>query len=101
MSASRQIMKWSPQVHQDILIATFCNLSLSSEQWAKVMADLSKMGYTFSEGALRYVDACILGQWHFTNGCSPMATRPRLIGLHSTPLAPVLHSASWGGEENA
>ncbi|KAM0516689.1 hypothetical protein ACHAPE_005323 [Trichoderma viride] len=53
MSASRQLMKWSPQVHQDILIATFCNLSLSSEQWAKVMADLSKMGYTFSENALR------------------------------------------------
>ncbi|KAL7922980.1 hypothetical protein ACQKWADRAFT_290889 [Trichoderma austrokoningii] len=53
MSSSRQLMRWSPQVHQDILIATFCNLSLSSEQWAKVMADLSEMGYTFSESALR------------------------------------------------
>jgi hypothetical protein len=94
MSSSRQLMKWSPQVHEDILVATFCNLSLSSEQWAKIMADLSEMGYTFSESALRYVDVVcvdILGQWHFTNGSSPMATRPRFISLHSTPLAPVLH----------
>jgi hypothetical protein len=81
MSASRQLMKWSPQVHQDILIATFCNLSLSSEQWAKVMADLSKMGYTFSENALRYVD--IFGpmafhQWQFTHGNEACIYRPVL-----------------------
>lgn len=57
-------MKWSPQVHEDILIAMFYNLSLSSEQWTKVMADLSEMGYTFTESALRYV--FFLGQSPFT-----------------------------------
>ncbi|KAL6910397.1 hypothetical protein GGI43DRAFT_378373 [Trichoderma evansii] len=49
---------WSairPQVHEDILVAMFYNMSLSSEQWTKIMADLSEMGYTFSESALRYV----------------------------------------------
>ncbi|KAM0247362.1 hypothetical protein ACHAQJ_009870 [Trichoderma viride] len=47
---------WSairPNVHEDILISMFYNLTLSSEDWAKVMADLKEMGYTFSEGALR------------------------------------------------
>ncbi|PNP50835.1 hypothetical protein THARTR1_08456 [Trichoderma harzianum] len=48
---------WSairPQVHEDILVSVFYNLTLSTEDWAKVMNDLKEMGYTFSESALRY-----------------------------------------------
>ncbi|KAH6610227.1 hypothetical protein Trco_000247 [Trichoderma cornu-damae] len=53
MASSRQLMKWSPQVHEDILISMFYNLALSAEDWTKVMADLKAMGYTFTESALR------------------------------------------------
>ncbi|PTB67510.1 hypothetical protein BBK36DRAFT_3520 [Trichoderma citrinoviride] len=53
MAAPRQLMRWTPEVHQDILIAVFHNLSLCPEDWAKVMADLKDMGYSFSESALR------------------------------------------------
>ncbi|KAL6826891.1 hypothetical protein J3E69DRAFT_380228 [Trichoderma sp. SZMC 28015] len=54
MASSRQLMKWTPQVHEDILVSVFYNLTLSTEDWAKVMNDLKEMGYTFSESALRY-----------------------------------------------
>ncbi|KAK0766921.1 hypothetical protein N5P37_000651 [Trichoderma harzianum] len=48
-----ELMKWTPQVHEDILVSVFYNLTLSTEDWAKVMNDLKEMGYTFSESALR------------------------------------------------
>lgn len=54
MASSRQLMKWTPQVHEDILVSVFYNLTLSTEDWAKVMNDLKEMGYTFSDSALRY-----------------------------------------------
>ncbi|KAL7944412.1 hypothetical protein V8C42DRAFT_346160 [Trichoderma barbatum] len=53
MVSSRQLMKWDPQVHEDILIAVFHNLTLSTEDWTRVMKDLKEMGYSFSESALR------------------------------------------------
>lgn len=55
MASSRQLMRWTPQVHEDILISMFHNVSLSPNDWARVMADLKEMGYSFTEGALRYV----------------------------------------------
>lgn len=53
MASSRQLMKWSPKVHEDILVALFYNLVISTDDWTKVMADLKDMGYTFTESALR------------------------------------------------
>ncbi|RSM09972.1 hypothetical protein CDV31_007490 [Fusarium ambrosium] len=42
------------RVHEDILICMFQHLKLSNEDWTSVMAELQKLGYTFTEGALRY-----------------------------------------------
>ncbi|POR34158.1 Uncharacterized protein TPAR_05652 [Tolypocladium paradoxum] len=52
--AGRQCMKWDPVVHEDILIALFQHVTLTSEHWAKVMDELRTKGYVFSENALRY-----------------------------------------------
>lgn len=47
-------MKWEPKVHEDILMAMFQHLKLTSQDWANIMDDLKDGGYTFTEGALRY-----------------------------------------------
>ena len=50
----RQVQKWDPSVHEDILISLFQHLSLSAGEWAALMNDMQAKGYTFTEGALRY-----------------------------------------------
>jgi hypothetical protein len=52
--AKRQTMQWDANVHEDILICMFQHLKLSNEDWTSVMAELQKLGYTFTESALRY-----------------------------------------------
>ncbi|KAJ6441955.1 C-myc promoter-binding protein [Purpureocillium lavendulum] len=49
----RQVQKWDPSVHEDILISLFQHLSLSAGEWAALMNDMQAKGYTFTEGALR------------------------------------------------
>ncbi|KAH7272116.1 hypothetical protein B0J15DRAFT_521082 [Fusarium solani] len=49
----RQTMQWDANVHEDILICMFQHLKLSNEDWTSVMAELQKLGYTFTESALR------------------------------------------------
>ncbi|ODA81639.1 hypothetical protein RJ55_00140 [Drechmeria coniospora] len=49
----RQLMKWDPVVHQDILIALFQHLNISSADMNKVLDDMHAKGYSFSESALR------------------------------------------------
>ncbi|WAO87950.1 Hypothetical protein NCS54_00527300 [Fusarium falciforme] len=51
--AKRQTMQWDANVHEDILICMFQHLKLSNEDWTSVMAELQKLGYTFTESALR------------------------------------------------
>lgn len=52
--AKRQTMQWDANVHEDILICMFQHLKLNNEEWTSVMAELQKLGYTFTESALRY-----------------------------------------------
>lgn len=52
--AKRQTMQWDSNVHEDILICMFQHLKLNNEDWTSVMAELQKLGYTFTESALRY-----------------------------------------------
>ncbi|KAG6015782.1 hypothetical protein E4U43_004803 [Claviceps pusilla] len=47
-------MKWDEKVHLDILLAVFQHVKFTSEQIGSVMSDLTGLGYTFSESALRY-----------------------------------------------
>ncbi|PHH65167.1 hypothetical protein CDD81_3298 [Ophiocordyceps australis] len=54
MSGARQVMKWGPDVHEDILIAVFKHVSFGSDTVAAIMQDLRAKGYAFSESALRY-----------------------------------------------
>ncbi|PWI73986.1 hypothetical protein PCL_09262 [Purpureocillium lilacinum] len=49
----RQIQKWDPAVHEDILIAIFQHVNLSTVDWSSIMGDMRSKGYTFTEGALR------------------------------------------------
>ncbi|KAK5997103.1 hypothetical protein PT974_02455 [Cladobotryum mycophilum] len=51
--APRQLMKWDPKVHEDVLVAMFPHLTLAPEAWEKVMSELQQMGYAFTENALR------------------------------------------------
>ncbi|KAM5384264.1 hypothetical protein ACJZ2D_001569 [Fusarium nematophilum] len=52
--AKRETMKWDAQVHEDILMCMFQRLKLSNQDWTSVMEELHGMGYSFTEGALRY-----------------------------------------------
>ena len=61
MPAVRQTTNWSPQVHEDILIAILECSSLSKEQWASIMASLAEKNYSFTENALRYVEGVEVG----------------------------------------
>ncbi|UKZ80521.1 hypothetical protein TrVFT333_008282 [Trichoderma virens FT-333] len=59
LTAQGHETSWSairPQVHEDILVSVFHNVTLSTEDWTKVMTDLKEMGYVFSESALRYAE---------------------------------------------
>lgn len=47
-------MRWDANVHQDILLCLFQQVTLSQPDWGKLMDGLHAMGYTFTEGALRY-----------------------------------------------
>ncbi|KAI1118087.1 hypothetical protein F5Y14DRAFT_447498 [Nemania sp. NC0429] len=50
-----RLMKWDSKVHEDILVAISDVLQLSRTDWEHIMSALQKMGYTFTEGALKYV----------------------------------------------
>lgn len=49
----RQVMRWDEKVHQDILLAIFQHVKFTSDQMGPIMSDLTGIGYTFSESALR------------------------------------------------
>ncbi|UNI20057.1 hypothetical protein JDV02_006184 [Purpureocillium takamizusanense] len=49
----RQVQRWNPTVHEDILIAIFQHVNLSTVNWSSIMNDMRGKGYTFTEGALR------------------------------------------------
>lgn len=72
----RQIQKWDPAVHEDILIAIFQHVNLSTVDWSSIMGDMRSKGYTFTEGALRYAQ-CL-----FLRACSPQIHRS--LGCQST-----------------
>lgn len=55
MPPSRSVMKWDSNVHEDILVAINDVLQLSRTDWEHIMSALHGMGYTFTEGALKYV----------------------------------------------
>ncbi|GJN74363.1 hypothetical protein PLICBS_008454 [Purpureocillium lilacinum] len=78
----RQIQKWDPAVHEDILIAIFQHVNLSTVDWSSIMGDMRSKGYTFTEGALRQHvqklrknrDLSALGKAAEGNGATP--TKP-------------------------
>ncbi|PHH70004.1 hypothetical protein CDD80_6320 [Ophiocordyceps camponoti-rufipedis] len=49
----RQVMRWTPEVHEDILLAIFQHLTLSAADFESIVADLRERGYSFTESALR------------------------------------------------
>ncbi|GAB0135002.1 hypothetical protein EsDP_00003354 [Epichloe bromicola] len=49
----RQVMRWDEKVHQDILLAVFQHVKFLPDQMGSIMSDLTGIGYTFSESALR------------------------------------------------
>ncbi|KXJ97002.1 hypothetical protein Micbo1qcDRAFT_199748 [Microdochium bolleyi] len=56
MADKRVVMKWTDEVHSDILIAMSDSISFSNQQWAAIMAALKEKDYTFSESALNPSD---------------------------------------------
>lgn len=48
-------MAWTPQVHEDILVAFVTASKLSTSQLSDVMKVLAAQGYTFTESALKCV----------------------------------------------
>ena len=55
MAGSRKLQNWDPQTHEAILIALVDHVKPAPGDWAGVMAALHVQGYTFTEGALKYV----------------------------------------------
>ncbi|PNY28836.1 Uncharacterized protein TCAP_01245 [Tolypocladium capitatum] len=80
-TSTRQIkcMKWDPVVHEDLLIAMFQHISLTSEHWAKVMNELRAKGYEFSENALRWSNC----QLHLISHHPRQPISPPTAGLFS------------------
>ncbi|CAJ2510972.1 Uu.00g065970.m01.CDS01 [Anthostomella pinea] len=54
MSSNRTLMDWTPEVHEDILIAYQKTLKPNPAQLATIVASLHEMGYTFTGSALKY-----------------------------------------------
>lgn len=50
---SRSTQKWTPEVHEDILLAYVKVSKLTPLQMGEVMTELTAKGYTFTEGALK------------------------------------------------
>ena len=48
-------MKWTAQIHEDLLISVFNVTKLSGEQVRTVLADMRARGYDISDRALTYV----------------------------------------------
>ncbi|KAK0386493.1 hypothetical protein NLU13_6328 [Sarocladium strictum] len=49
------VQKWDEKVHENVLIAILEGMTFNKEQWSSIMTILHGQGYTFTEGALRYV----------------------------------------------
>ncbi|RCI16298.1 hypothetical protein L249_2394 [Ophiocordyceps polyrhachis-furcata BCC 54312] len=49
----RQVMRWTPEVDQRILLAMFQHVTMTAGDWDNVMSELRGDGYNFSESALR------------------------------------------------
>ncbi|KAI0445725.1 hypothetical protein F4803DRAFT_548013 [Xylaria telfairii] len=49
MSSSRKLMNWSPEVHEDILVAAVDSI----KNWEPIIQTLHGMGYSFTESALK------------------------------------------------
>lgn len=50
---SRSTQKWTPEVHEDILLAYVKVSKLTPPQMGEVMTELTAKGYTFTDGALK------------------------------------------------
>jgi hypothetical protein len=50
----RVLQKWDSAVHEDILIAFKDALQPTPDDWNKIMQELSHMGHSFTESALKY-----------------------------------------------
>ena len=86
--ATRQMMRWDPKVHEDILISMFQHLQLSGDQWSKVMTDLRALGYTFTDSALRYL--------YFLTSTSLAPFLARYLACHlSLPLMTVVNTLGF------
>lgn len=53
----RVLQNWDAETHEDILVALIEHMRPVGSDWAAVTATLRRKGYTFSEGALVYVQA--------------------------------------------
>lgn len=54
MARGQNKNKWDATCHEDILLSLFQHVTLSANDFAKIMEDMNKRGYTFTESALRY-----------------------------------------------
>jgi hypothetical protein len=51
----RTLQNWDAETHEDILVALIEHMRPVGSDWAAVTTALRHKGYTFSEGALVYV----------------------------------------------
>lgn len=82
MSSSRNVMRWTPEVHEDILIGLCSAVKLSTSQWNDLMEFLHGRQYHFTESALKCVCLCMhVMQLHFlpVNPYLAAPSRPFLI----------------------
>lgn len=54
----RTMMKWDAAAHEDMLICIVRHCELNSGNMGKVLADMQKKGYEFTENAFRYELPC-------------------------------------------
>lgn len=52
---ARILQNWDAETHEDILVALIEHMRPAGSDWAAVTAALRAKGYTFTEGALVYV----------------------------------------------